>query len=339
MQHDSIQFHNAGELRDVDDHGGRRVQRVPEAVRTDLNDGAQTRMCHPAGVELRFVPDPGETVSVTLSTDVRESIVRPFWGPFQSDEEYVVGAEPTTIEVEFPEKLGRIRDDHRAGLDYAPEVCRLRLPGEHRGGHVYYHGAAGARRPPRDDELPDRRYLAYGTSITEGEAPLGEHLTYVSQAATRLRADPINLGSCGTAFCDAAIADHIAARDDWDVATLAVSVNMVDRFSVAEFRERADYLVNTVAAENPGKPVVPVTIYPNARDVCAGSDEDGRCEQFRDALRDVAAASEHDNVHLREGREILDRLQGLTLDLVHPGDDAMIRMGENLAAELDPLLD
>lgn len=339
MRYDSIQFHNAAELRDVDDHDGRRVQRVPEAVRTELNDGAQNRMCHPAGVELRFVPDPGETVEVTLSTTVRESTVRVFWGPFQSEQAVEVGAEPTTVAVEFPEKLGRIRDEHRDGLDYAPEVCRLRLPGEHRGGHVFYHGADGARRPPTAAELPDRRYLAYGTSITEGEAPLAEHLTYVSQAATRLRADPINLGSCGTAFCDAAIADHIAERDDWDVATLAISVNMVKYFSVEEFRERADYMVNAVASANPEKPVVPVTVYPNARDVCEGSDPEGRCEAFREALRAVVADCEHENVHLLEGPDVLDRLRGLTLDLVHPGDDAMIRMGENVATELEALLD
>ena len=336
MYHDSLQFHNVAETRSLADHDGRLLQRVPEAVRGKLNEGAQTRMCHPAGAEIRFVAEG--SVTVTLSTRVRKSVVRTFWGPFQDTKEVVVRSEPTAIEIEFPEKLGRIDPETLAALDFDPRVCRLQLPGEHRGGHVFYHGVEGNVRPPRADELPERRYLAYGTSITEGEAALGDHLTYAAQTANRLGADLINLGSCGTAFCDAAIADHVAARDDWDVATLAVSVNMVDRFSVEEFRSRAAYLVNTVAEAHPDKPVVPITIYPNGRDVVEGTDDEGRCAAFRAALRDVARETPHENVTLVEGPDVLDDIDGLTTDLTHPGDNAMIRMGENLATRLESLL-
>lgn len=339
MQRDSIAFHNVAEFREVDGRDGLLLQRVPESVRTELNEGAQNRMCHPAGVELRFVPQG--PLDLTLSTrpanGVDAGTVRIFWGPVQGYETFEIGPEPTTIEVTPPERLESLRPDAVADLAFDPQVCRVRLPGEHRGGHVFYHGVEGDHRLPRDHEVPDRRYLAYGTSITEGEAPVAEHLTYVNQAARRLGADPINLGSCGTAYCDAAMADYIAERDDWDVATLALSVNMVRTFPVSEFRERAAYMVDTIAAARPDDPVVPITIYRNARDVCEDVDKDGECDRFREALRDVVAESPHDNVHLLEGEELLPDIAGLTTDLVHPGDDAMIRMGENLAAELDEL--
>jgi hypothetical protein len=82
MRRDGIQFHNVETLQSVDRRNGNRIQRVPERVRTALNDGAATRMCHPAGVELRFVPDePGR---ISLSSDVRDSKIRPFWGGFQA---------------------------------------------------------------------------------------------------------------------------------------------------------------------------------------------------------------------------------------------------------------
>ena len=340
MQRESIAFHNVAEIRDVDGRDGRRLQRVPESVRTELNEGAQRRMCHPAGVELRFVPE--ESVELTLSTrpanGVETGTARIFWGPVQGYETFEIGPEPTTVEVTTPERIERLREEAVADLPFDPRVCRVRLPGEHRGGHVYYHGAEGERRPPRDAEVPDLRYLAYGTSITEGEAPVAEHLTYVNQTARRLGADPVNLGSCGTAYCDAAMADHIASRDDWDVATLSLSINMVRTFPVAEFRERAAYMVNTVAAAHPETPVVAITIYRNERDVCDGTDVDGECERFREALRGVVAESSHDNLHLLEGPDLLPDVGGLTTDLVHPGDDGMIRIGENLAAELDDLL-
>jgi lysophospholipase L1-like esterase len=319
MHHDEISFHNVATLCESDEWEGLLIQRVPESVRTALNEGAQRRMRHPAGVELRFVPDG--PVDVTLSTQGHggktSGKVHVFWGPFQTHETVDVGEEPTTID---------------------PRVCRLRLPGEHRGGYMCYHGVEGAVRPPRPAELPDRRYLAYGTSITEGEAPLAEHLTYASQTATRLGADLLNLGSCGTAYCDPAMAEYIAERDDWDVATLALSVNMVGRFSVAEFRERATAMIETIAAANPRKPVAVITIYTNGRDVCEGHPEADECEAFREALRAVVAGSPHENVHLLEGPTIIDGIAGLTPDLTHPGDDAMIRMGENLADELEVLL-
>jgi len=341
MRHDGIEFHNAEELREVDDADGLLLQRVPERVRTDLNDGAQSRMRHPAGVELRFVPDG--TVELTLSVlpggSADRATVRVFWGPIQGTEEFVIGQEPRTIELSIPEKLTRLDPAAVEDLAFDPRVCRVCLPGEHRGGYTLYHGAAGEYRPPTEAELPDRRYLAYGTSITEGEAPLGEHLTYANQTARRLGADLINLGSCGSAYCDEAIGGHIAARDDWDVATLSISTNMVGTFSPDRFRERAERLVDAIATAHPEKPIACITLFRSARDVVEGHERGPTCERFREELRAVVDETSHDNVYLLEGEELLPDISGLTTDLAHPGDGAMIDIAENLAAELAPLLD
>ncbi|ELZ27834.1 hypothetical protein C474_16429 [Halogeometricum pallidum JCM 14848] len=337
MNADGIQFHNVAALERFDSHDGVRLQRVPEAVRTELNEGAQTRMCHPAGAELRFVPRG--PVDVTLSSDVRDSLVRPFWGEFQAaGEEIVIGEEPRTVTLSPPEKLSNLRPAVEDDLRFAPGVCRLVLPGDHRGGHVYFHGVEGDVRPPTAEEVPDRRYLAYGTSITEGEAPSAETLTYVNQTARRLGADAVNLGSCGTAYCDPAMAEHIASREDWDVATLSLSVNMVGRFSVEEFRERARSMIDTVAGAHPETPVVCITLFPHARDYLADDEEATLAAEFREALRGVVDDCDHGNVHLVEGPDLLPTAAGMTTDLVHPGDDAMIRIGEALADRLAPLL-
>lgn len=338
MRQDGIEFHNVAELRKVDGHDGHRLQRVPEAVRTELNEGAQRRMCHPASVELRFVAEgPVElTLSMRSQRGVTEATVRVFWGLFQSTETFEITEATTTIELTPPEQLADIRSEAREPLAFDPRVCRVRLPGEHRGGHVFYHGVEGAVRPPRGDESPERRYLAYGTSITEGERPVAEHLSYVNQTARRLDADPINLGSCGAAYCDEVMADYIAARDDWDVATLALSVNMIGQFTVTEFRERAAYMLDAIA-ERHDEPIAAITIFPNVRDVCDHG-ETVVCEQYRAALREIVTETPHENVHLLEGTDILPDIAGLTTDLVHPGDNAMIRMGENLATELERLL-
>jgi len=340
MHHDRMEFHNVAQRRAIDGRDGRLLQRVPERVRTDLNEGAQSRMRHPAGVELRFVPE--DTVELTLSVlpggSADSGTVRVFWGPLEAPRSVEIGPAPRTIELSMPETVAGLDPAAVAALDYHPRVCRVRLPGEHRGGYTLYHGASGERRPPAADELPDRRYLAYGTSITEGEAPSGEHLTYVNGTARRLGADPINLGSCGTAYCDAAMADHIAARGDWDVATLSLSINMVGEFPPETFRERAERMVETVAAARPEAPVACITLFPNVHDVT----DDGSgvtCERFRAALRSIVDESGHDNVVLLEGTELLPDVAGLTTDLVHPGDHGMTTIATNLATELEALLD
>ena len=334
LEYDGIALHNVAETREIDGHDGVRLQRVPESVRTELNEGAQTRMLHPSGVELRFVPEG--PVEVTLSATGREGTVRVFWGPFQGSEEFVVGNEPRTLELERPEKMDDLRPEVESELSFSPRLCRVVLPGEHRGSPTVLHGVEGDVRPPRPEELPDRRYLAYGTSITEGEAPSAEHLNYVSQTARRLDADLINLGSCGTAYCDPAMADYIAERDDWDVASLALSVNMVGEFPVSEFRDRAANLVETVAGAHPDKPVACITLYPYSADLRRSADPEV-AESFREALREVVADAP-DNARLIEGPEILSDVSGLTTDLVHPGDNGMITMGENLAARLESFL-
>src|SRR5690606_38413608 len=95
-----------------------------------------------------------------------------------------------------------------------------------RGGSVVYRGVSGEGiRPPEAADLPKLKMLAYGTSITQGAHATREHLTYASLTARRLGADLYNLGTGGSAFCENAMADHIADRNDWNLAVLCLSVN------------------------------------------------------------------------------------------------------------------
>lgn len=340
MERDGIAFHNVAELCDIGHRNGELLQRVPESTRSGLNDGAANRVRHPAGVELRFVP--AEPVEITLSTmpggSNDEGTARIFWGPLQSPDAHVVDGAGTTIEITPPDVVAGIDQEVREDLAFDPRVCRVQLPGEHRGGHTLYHGVKGGCRPPRAGELPDRRYLAYGTSITEGERALGEHLTYVNQAARRIDADPINLGTCGSAYCDPAMAEYIATVPDLDVITLALSVNMVGAFPPDEFEARAAAMVETIADAHPETPVACITIFPNGQDVCSGQGSAGENGEFRERLRGVVADAPG-NVHLLEGPDLLPSIAGHTTDILHPGDNAMITIGERLAAELSALLE
>jgi len=335
MIYENVELHNIAETYQTPD-GGVGMLRVPQSVREHLNEGAQYRITDPAGAEIRFVGDG--PVKVTLSCPEGRSVAVVFFGGFQHGEPFIIASQKRTIEITPPGGMfSRLPADFSRDMPFSPGVCRLMLGGS----AVCLHGVEGdGIRPPAPDELPDLRYLTYGTSITHGSAATTPYLCYAAQTARHLDADLINLGVGGSAHCEHEFADYIAARDDWDIASLALSVNMMG-FTNDQFHERVSYMVNTIAAADTARPVACITLYSFFGDIGGDfhqEDWPGTPQQKRQLLRDAVAACPHPNVHLVEGREILKDMTGLTPDLVHPADNGMIEMGRNLAARLKAII-
>ena len=338
MLWNNVELHNVEEVRSIPERDGVRLQRVPEAVRQHLNPLAQEKMLSPAACEIRFVSDE-PTVNVTLSSAGKTDVAI-FHGGFET-EHCTVGRDPETLRIVKPANLLKLDPAALPNTPFSHRVSRMLMGGANRD-PVFLHRVEGKNvRPPALNELPRLRYIAYGTSITQGAQATGAHLTYAAQTGRRLGADLINLGVGGSAYCENELADYMAQRDDWHVATLALSVNMIGAgFSLEEFGERVSYMVHTVCGSNPIRPVGCITIFPYFLDL--GPDwhgnEKGTAEEFRQKLRDAVASCPHPNAHLIEGPDILTDFTGLKPDLIHPGDIAMIEMGHNLAERLRPLL-
>jgi hypothetical protein len=233
MIYEHVQLHNVAEVRPA--NGGVRLQRLPEEVRQQLNPRAQERALMPFNCELRFTME-GDEAQVTLSSE-GETQLRVFQGVFDGKAPCLIGPEPTTITVSRAPVLAKL--DRRWWQDqpFDPNVFRCIFGGR---GPVILHGIQGKGvRPPSPEQLPRITYLAYGTSITQGAKSEAPHLSYVAQTAWHLGADLINLGLGGSCHCEAPLADYIAARDDWQVASMELSVNM-QGFPLDEFRRRVE---------------------------------------------------------------------------------------------------
>jgi len=329
-EYPSVSLHNVSELVPADwAEGGDRLHRLPADVAARLNEMADGRVREPSGSELRFVPETDDAeIEVTLSAE-EQGRFRVFWGPFQPWKPTDVGPEPETHTLAVPERVRTLDTDVDARFD--PRVCRIRFE---RTPAVAVHDVTGDCRPPAPDELPDTRYLAYGTSITEGAASSATHLNYVSWTARELGWDVLNFGCSGSAYADAPMAEYVADRDDWDVATLALSINMANQdFAVAEFEERARNFVETIAAAHPEKPIACITLFPYYPDVVADGDAE-RAEAYRATLREIVADTDHPDIHVVEGTDLTD-VSGYSADLLHPGDVGMAEIGRSLAEELD----
>ena len=317
--------------------GGVLLQRAPEAVRREVNERAQGQLRLPAGVEVRYVSKGPATVRFRSEG---QSWLWVFRGGYQADHPVLVGTEEIAFQPPHHPRLIDWPQPGFAGTSFSPDVVRLRAFGD----PLIFCGAEGeGLRPPSAEEMPTRRYLAYGTSITQGVGAAGPHLTYAARCARLLDADLINLGCGGSALCDQAMTDYMAGRSDWDFATLEISVNMCNRgMAVEEFTRRAEYMVDRLSAAAPARPVVCMTMLPFFYDAPGVADLEPEGHQraidYRQALRDVAAGIDRPNIHLVEGPELLRDAQGLKDDLIHPGDVGMAEIAKNLADRLRPLL-
>lgn len=326
----SVSLHNVAEAVPAEwADDADRLCRVPATVGARLNEMARERVRHPTGSEIRFVPHCEEDeIEITLSAAERTQ-VRTFWGSFQPWEPTEIGPEPRTLKLTIPIRLRELTTSETGRFD--PHVCRILFE---RFQAVAIHDVSGNCRPPASDELPSQRYLAYGTSITEGAAPSAAHTNYVTHVARNCRYDALNFGCSGSAYCEPAMADYIATREDWDVASLALSVNMANTggFSPSEFDERAEAFVNTIAAAHPEKPIACVTLFTYFDDVTESGDPK-RAKAYREALHSIVDESPHNNVSIVDGSELMP-LSGLTADLLHPGDTGMKIIGRRLSEYL-----
>lgn len=335
--HDQIGLHNVAELEPAPG-GGVFLRRFPRAVRAALSPLGGMVAQDAAGVELRFVTDAPH---FCLSLGSETGCLAPYE---RHGQEVVVlrGAHVHSIHRLEPGRVNHVRVTslqgpdllvergvrQRGGGGFSPQVWRIllgRFPAIFFGLEMF----GGGRRAPRPEEMPARRWLAYGSSITNGASP-GLHLnSYVYHAARAAGLDVLNQGLSGSCLCEPEVAAYLGGRDDASVFTLEVGVNMRGSFERTRFCERVAGLLDAVCAK-PGRRVALITIYPNL----ATSENSARGEAFDTALRELQASGRWPGLGLIEGATILRDLDDLTVDLIHPSDYGHARMGLRLGDAL-----
>ncbi|MDI6741313.1 MAG: SGNH/GDSL hydrolase family protein [Smithella sp.] len=340
----NLDFHNIEEIYSHKNINGVLLARTPERVSRYLSKVGQIMMLCLSGSEIRFVSDT-YPVKITLSVDkiikqIGDSVLSEvcvFFGGLQLRQRFTITQEKTTINIIVPPKFFAMTRKIAVNTPFSPNVCRIRFWGTTMGTPIRFHDieTRGDIRPPTAEEVPGLRYLAYGSSVTQGAYASGPHLSFVDIVGTRLGADVINLGTSCSAYCEPELADYIAERNDWDFATLALSVNMVDCFSPKDFSERVNYMIDKIAKSNENRPVICITLKPYYGDYIKSKKPD----VYRDLLRNAVKNSSHKNVYLVEGPELMpDVAGGLCSDLIHLGDYGMMQIGMNLAEKLEPIL-
>lgn len=328
MRYQNIELHNVWDIIETSGVEGFTTSRLPLSIHGTINPGARRMAAHGAGIEVRGMLEPGGEAQVTLQmldTNCVPPVAVVYHGSFCGVSVHV-DAEPTTIKIRTPAKMELIqRISSEQNLPYDPRLVRVLLPAIH---PIRVVKIEGDLTYPTPDAYPQKKLLCYGSSITHGAHAISPMSTYASQCAWRLGYDLINLGSGGSAQMDLAVAEHIATRGDWDVATFEMGIN-VRTWERDRFYDAVERFVGTIVSANPDKPIFCIDVFTYDDDF---KPEPTPAPMLRSVVQEIAAKHKAARVTYVDGRTILRDPTGLQVDLVHPNDNGMAEMGRELAA-------
>ncbi|MDT8390315.1 MAG: SGNH/GDSL hydrolase family protein [Lentisphaeria bacterium] len=327
MRYKTINLHNVCDIIEGDGNPGVGLSRLPVDILENINKGARNMARMGTGCEIRGMsPEDGEAKVVLQVVDdnVTPPVATVYHGCFCGQSVYLSDV-PTTITITPPKNLPLMeaisRLDHHP---FDPRLIRIRLPHIHTTRILSIEGDLGY---PPAAATPAKTLLCYGSSITHGASAIPPEGMYAAHCARRLGYDVINLGFGGAAQMDAAIAEHIAARTDWDIATLEMGINVRD-WPLETFRQAVERFVGTIATAHPDKYLFCIDLFTNDADFM---DNPAKGAGFREAVADSVSAFDSGKIVHVDGRTILTDPTGLRTDLVHPSDLGMAEMGTNLA--------
>lgn len=324
--------HNIVELVRHPKTGDTVISRLPEKLRVCLNDNAQERALNSSGCEIRFrLNSPKATIRIraceVLSSHFGGGLAQILFGDFSQIYLPVTANVPVEYELNAPdyEALERASDAHTC---FHPRLVRLLLPTHASICQIEIEGDIAA---PAAGDIPSKRILNYGSSITHGSGALTSRETWAGRCAHILGYDLINLGFGGGCHCEPEITDYLCQRNDFDIAVLETGINMLG-LDPDLSNERIETLIRRFSDSHKDKQVFCLGVFPCRED--STSNYQGRAQQIREFVKNVVNDIASPNLHFIEGRNLMTHSTGMTCDLTHPSPAGMVEIGTNLANEI-----
>ena len=276
------------------------------------------------GCEIRFV---GKAADIFVSPEQYDGFVEIYRGDFFCRVERLQIGVVKLLELRDTDMLTAYRPNYQGR--FSPDVWRVVFCHDFCG---TLHGIRpyGEIRPPRADEVPNKKILAYGSSITNSACSFLYTNSYVYNMGRLLDADVLCKGMGGSCHLEKEVADYIA-QEDWDIATLELGINMVESHPVAEFEKRASYLVEKIAKT--GKPVVLISNFTCYHNLPECKHHQASVDYVR-CLEEIYNKLRCENLYYIRGEEMIKSWDYLTCDLIHPSPYGHGEMAKNIAKKL-----
>lgn len=244
-----------------------------------------------------------------------------YYGDYQGEYYQFTGDFTLKLTPKFDnDGIHRLNHKHR----YAPDLVRIILKET-----MTLKSIQGNYQYPDVSAFPKQRYLAYGTSISQGRNGLTPDLNYPSIVAETLGYELFNYSMSGSAYIEAELVDYMC-ETLFDLITLELSVNLLgDGYSVDVFKSRLSYLLEQISIKQPQAKVIGITILDNWRKL--GFDQKRGTQQdvimFREAFKSLMGL--YPQFSLLNGEDIL-KFHHLSADLIHPSQYGMIEIAQHI---------
>lgn len=272
------------------------------------------------GCELRFV---GKSADVFLSADTYEGTVEIYRGDFFCRTERL--QEGVIKKIELRENT--LDTYPQEGGCFSSNVWRIVFDHDLR---VVLHDVQGNVRPPEPHEVPKKKLLAYGSSITHSACAQLFTNSYIYNVAKRLGVDVLCKGMGGSCHIESEVTDYLY-NEEWDFASLELGINMVELYPISVFEERARRLITTLLKK--GKPILLISNFTSYHNIPTSA--------FYKENADYVACLERlynelkcDNLYYIRGQEIVTEWEYLSADLLHPSPYGHFEMGRKIAEKI-----
>ncbi len=318
----NYQLHNV-ETVDILENGYASFCRLPEDVRCALvtEMGKNISAYAFSGCEIRFVLEGDKAViKLWVQSDI-DYLPRLYlyFGDFQSGWRYL---EPITlhkgineIEVSYPENFNTLMNIHKQnGGSFSPKV--IRISGLY--SSVKMIGIDGDIRKPSKEELPNKKIIFYGSSITHGSLSLNINTCYSAIIGRNVNADIINKGLAGSCFLEDEMVDFVLKYDS-DIVSVELGTNCYRDEKKEWFKERVEALLNKHKEISPEKPLVLIDLF-------RAAPTNGCSEIVQKAISEY----NNKNVTYINGYDILPGAEYYSADLIHPTTDSHYLIAKKL---------
>ena len=267
--------------------------------------------------ELRFATASDEiAVCLYAENPVEVSV---YQGDYLNQSVFTAAGENELTFVRFEQVKGlRANQCNR----FSPEIWRVVLNGE---APVRFLGVkAKGIRPPEPGEVPAKRILAYGSSITQGVGTPYPRLNYLSVAEQILGIEFLNKGIGSGCFCESAILEYFLT-EQFDAVYLELGTNIATRPLFA-IEERVGPLIDALCTRFSDKTVFLMSPIKGFSDV-SNTAKDYRIK-FANTRKVIAEhAAKHANAVLLDGHALVGKDYYLKADVLHPSDFGHVMMG------------
>ncbi len=317
MKYKGLELHNIQEV--IDFNGKPMLSRLPKRLHDALNHEKGFQM---TGVEIRLVPKEKVTITIGSMHPYIQSKAFVMYDN-QFDREEIAIHESTEIEI-FP--VHTLTENFKENVE-----VRIVLTGE----FIYIDDVQGEFELFEDTR---KRYLSYGTSITQGLFTNQAEGAYPYILGRELDYEVHNYAMSGRAYCEPITADFLCGLGDFDLITLELTVNMfTDGFDIEVYRERVTGLIQAMVDRHPTTPIYCIGIMPFYNDYGVYHPEQSNTstiEEFREAYVEILKGFTQENIHYVDPSNLISK-RNLCVDLIHPTGAGMYEIAYNLKSIIE----